>query len=108
MRLAAITLAVVVVLGLASSSALADHGWDYSKVTTVGHYGHPGPRGYHGGFYRHYGPRPAPVIVVPMVPRYPVIIHPPVHHGYGGYRYGYDPGFDFHYRGRNFGFSFGF
>jgi hypothetical protein len=113
MRLAAITLAVVALLGVASSSARADHGWDYSlgQVTTVGHYGHPG---YRGGLYRYYDYGAAPVIVVPLVPPpvvhrvLPPVVYPPVYgrYGYGGYRHGRD--FDFHYRGRNFGFSFGF
>ena len=106
MRLAAITLAVVALLGLAPSSARADHGWDrFGQVTTVGHYGHPG---YRGGFHRYYGYGAAPVIVVPLVPRYPAVVFPPIYGGYpyGGYRHGRD--FDFHYRGRNFGFSFGF
>lgn len=115
MRLSAIALAVICLLGVTPSRVQADHGWDRGEslslgyVTVAGHHGYPG---YHNGYYRHFGYRPGPVVVVPLLPVPPVRVyphHPPVYRGYRSwdYPYGRDR-FDFHYRGRNFGFSFGF
>jgi len=61
-------------------------------------YWHPGPP-----VHRHH--HPGPVVVVPPVRRYPVVVYPPV---YSAYPYYYAPrgGFSYHVRGISIGVGF--
>lgn len=128
MRRTALMLAVLALVGLAASTALAGPSSPSVSVqvgpTLVGHHGHPGYspgyRSHRPGYHRppHYRSpyrgRP-PVIIYPMVPGHPPVMvpipgHPPVvlpppHHRY---RRPYGPHGSIHYRGSGFGISIGF
>ncbi|NUQ66204.1 MAG: hypothetical protein HUU20_27395 [Pirellulales bacterium] len=113
MRRAAMVLAAFVSVALVAGTALADHGRSGGNVAiqTVSHghhdygrHGHHGHHGYHGyhGYYRSgcYGP---PAYYGPV---YRVPVYPPVYYGYPSYYR--HPSSNFHYHGRNFGFSVDF
>jgi hypothetical protein len=128
MRRVTLSLVVLVVVGLAASTALAGpHSPTVSLGVGTTLVGHPGGHGYRSGSYGYrsygYGYRYPygyhshrrslrayhpysyhPPVVVPF-PGHPPVVHPPTHR----YRsYHHSPHGGIHYRGRGFGISIGF
>lgn len=112
MKRAALSLAVLTVLGLASGTALAAHPYGTRSAVTIA--AHRGQSGGHCGVGRGYGSygrvsHGRPMYGYPAYgygySRHPVVVHPRV---YPTYRYYNVPRSGISYYGRGFGISVGF
>lgn len=121
MRRVALTLAVLVAVGLAADAALAGGSSPsvalHVGTTLAGHHGHHGPshaywgHGYGRPHTRHHYYHGGPVIVGPVVPSHPAVIYtvpayPPPVPVYR--RYYHSPHGSIRYQGSGFGISIGF